>query len=101
VTEAQRTEFVERFIPYPSSALDSNMQVSERVPRNIEEARAAVYGALNSRSVPRHTSSPGGGYNAATEYLDHLRPGRGGSKIEDNPTSYVKRQLLCRTPPRT
>jgi hypothetical protein len=35
-----------------------------------------------------------GGYNAATEYLDHLRPGRGGLEDRDNPTSYVKRQLL-------
>lgn len=97
VTETQRTEFIMRLVPYPSSALDSNMQVSDRVARNIEEARAAVLGAINSRSVPEaHKMTGWGLYNAATEYLDHLRPGKGGSKIEDNPTSYVKRTLLTR-----
>lgn len=96
-TEAQRTEFVSRFVPYPSSALDSNMQVSDRVARNIEEARAAVMGAFASRTCPEaHKLTGWGAYNAATEYLDHLRPGKGGSKIEDNTTSYVKRQLLSR-----
>jgi phage/plasmid-like protein (TIGR03299 family) len=95
-TEGQRKEFVERFIPYPSSVLDKDVQVSERVARNIEEARAAVYGALKSRSTAEaHRLTGWGAYNAATEYLDHLRPGRGGSKIESNPTSYVKRQLLA------
>lgn len=95
VTETQRKEFIERFIPYPSSALSADVQVSERVAKNIEEARSAVRAALNSRSVPEaHRLTGWGLYNAATEYLDHLRPGRGGSKVESNPTSYVKRTLL-------
>jgi phage/plasmid-like protein (TIGR03299 family) len=95
LTETQRKEFVETFIPYPSSALDASMQVSDRVARNIEEARAAVYGALRSKSIPEaHRFTGWGAFNAATEYLDHLRPGRGGSPVEANLTSYVNRTLL-------
>lgn len=97
VTETQREEFVQTFIPYPSSALDASVQVSDRVAKNIEEARAAVRACFNSRSIPDdHALTGWGMYNAATEYLDHLRPGRGGSKIENSPTSYVKRQLLTK-----
>jgi phage/plasmid-like protein (TIGR03299 family) len=97
VTEAQRVEFVERFIPYPSSAIAADKQVSQRTMTNIETARAAVWTSLRSPTVPEEHKLTGWGlYNAATEYLDHLRPGRGGSKIEANPTSYVKRQLLTK-----
>jgi len=97
VTESQREKFVQAFVPYPSSALSEDFQVSERVAKNIEEARAAVRSCFRSRSIPEpHKLTGWGLYNAATEYLDHLRPGRGGSKIEDNKTSYVKRQLLTK-----
>lgn len=96
-TPEQRKTLIERFVPYPTSALSEDLQVSERVVNNIEKARAAVLGALNSpTTADAHRYTGWGAYNAMTEYLDHLRPGRGGSDPSTNVTSYVKRTLLNR-----
>ena len=96
-TPEQRKTLIERFVPYPSSALAEDAQVSDRVINNIETARSAIVGALNSKTTPEaHRYTGWGVYNAMTEYLDHLRPGRGGSDPTTNPTSYVKRTLLNR-----
>lgn len=95
LTDEQRTEIVQKFVPYPSSTVDAELQVSERVRGNVQRARAAVFATFNSPTIPEaHAFTGWGVYNAMTEYLDHFRPSRGGSAIEGNPTSYVKRQLL-------
>jgi phage/plasmid-like protein (TIGR03299 family) len=96
VTSEQRKEFVERFIPYPSSLLSLEGEASDRQVKNIDTARAAVYAALRSKSTPEaHRFTGWGLYNVATEYLDHLRPSVGGSDIAAprNVESYIKRTI--------
>lgn len=70
VTAAQEELFIREFIPSPPDGI-----VSDRVARNIEEARAAVLGFLNSPTVDgsgvRGTAY--GLVQAAGEYLDHAR----------------------------
>jgi phage/plasmid-like protein (TIGR03299 family) len=96
VTETQREEFFARFIPYPESLLTVQGEASDRQVANIDRARAAVRTAINSPSVPEaHRLTGWGLYNAATEYLDHIRPTRGGASITASKytESYVKRQI--------
>lgn len=96
VTEAQRKEFVDRFIPMPASLLTVEGDASVRQVNNIERARASVMSAFNSRTIPEaHKLTGWGLYNAATQYLDHGRPTRGGAAITDKKyvESHVKRQI--------
>jgi phage/plasmid-like protein (TIGR03299 family) len=70
VTERQEQLFLREFIPSPSDGL-----ITDRVAKNIEEARAAVTGFLNSPTVEgagiRGTAY--GLVQASGEYLDHAR----------------------------
>jgi phage/plasmid-like protein (TIGR03299 family) len=70
VTPEQELLFLREFIPSPPDGL-----VSDRVARNIDEARAAVMGFLDSPTVDgsgiRGTAY--GLVQAAGEYLDHAR----------------------------
>jgi phage/plasmid-like protein (TIGR03299 family) len=73
VTPAQEQLFLREFIPTPPEGL-----ISDRVAKNIAEARAAVLGFLGSETVEgagvRGTAY--GLVQAAGEYLDHSRTAR-------------------------
>jgi phage/plasmid-like protein (TIGR03299 family) len=73
VSVAQEARFVDAFIPTPPEGL-----ISDRVAKNIAEARAAVMGFLESETV-EGTGVRGTAYGlvqAAGEYLDHTRVAR-------------------------
>jgi len=84
----QLRRFVVEFIPSPPETL-----ISDRVARNIEEARAAVTGILNGRTVAG-AGIGGTAYGclmAATEYLDHVRRSR-------DPQTKFRRSMLRQEP---
>jgi hypothetical protein len=96
VTEEQRTEFVARFIPMPEANLTIEGKASPRQVSNVERERNKVLATFNSRTIPEaHRLTGWGLYNSATEYLDHLRPTRGGADITETKyvQSYVQRQI--------
>lgn len=73
VTPAQTERFVTSFIPAPPAGA-----VTDRVMNNIEEARKAIRGIINGRTV-EGTGVKGTAYGlvqAAGEYLDHVRRAR-------------------------
>lgn len=73
VTPDQEKLFLREFIPSPPDGL-----VSDRVARNIDEARAAVMGFLSSPTI-EGSGIRGTAYGlvqAAGEYLDHARLAR-------------------------
>lgn len=84
INDNQRVAFVNQFIPTPPESL-----ISERVRKNVAEARAKVTGLiLTSPTVPdAHRDTGWGMFLAGTEYLDHLRGYR-------NTNTYLNRTLL-------
>lgn len=86
ITDEQRERFVVDFIPSPPETL-----ISDRVARNIEEARAAVRAIFNSRSIAPIQGNAYGLLQAAGEYLDHVRPYR-------SQDTYTRRTLLSHEP---
>ncbi|MEV4560633.1 DUF932 domain-containing protein [Kitasatospora sp. NPDC049285] len=68
VTPKQRELFVREFIPMPPEGL-----VTDRVARNVEEARKAVRDILASPTTAPISESAYGLVQAAGEYLDHVR----------------------------
>lgn len=96
LTEEQRKEAIETFIPMPASLLTVEGEASVRQVNNIDRARASVMSAFNSRTIPEaHRLTGWGVYNAMTQYLDHGRPTRGGASILDEKyiESHIKRQI--------
>lgn len=87
VTKPQIEFFLTEFIPTPPEAM-----ISDRVAKNIEEARQAVRGILGGETVPEaHRFTAYGLRMAAVEYLDHYRGYR-------NHDTYVGRTLLRSEP---
>lgn len=83
IIPAQREAFVETFIPAPVGDV-----ISDRVRRNIEDARDQVRGLFNGPTIPdAHRETAYGLLLAGTEYLDHLR----GFRSTD---TYLGRTLL-------
>jgi len=68
ITPRQRELFVTQFIPTPPDGL-----VTDRVARNVEEARNAVRLILESQTTERVADTAYGLVQAAGEYLDHVR----------------------------
>ena len=68
VTHEQRELFVKAFVPSPPETM-----ISDRVARNVEEARAAVRGILNGETTDGISYTAYGLVQAAGEYLDHIR----------------------------
>lgn len=96
VTEEQRSAFIRAFIPMPESTGTVEGDASKRQVANVERERAKVFATFRSPTIPEaHRLTGWGLYNSATEYLDHLRPTRGGADIGDKQyaESYVKRQV--------
>lgn len=84
VTDEQREEFVQRFIPAPAT----DVVISDRVLDNINEARDKVRGIFDSETIPEaHRNTAYGLVQAGVEYLDHLRGYR-------NADTYLGRTLL-------
>jgi len=87
VTHEQRELFITSFLPMPPEAL-----ISDRVARNVDEARGAVRALFNGPTIPEgHRFTAYGLRLAGVEYLDHLRGYR-------NSDTYVGRQLLRQEP---
>jgi len=82
VTAKHRQMFVNEFIPMPPEGV-----VSERVVRNVELARTAMFGLFGTPTVEPIKDNAYGLVQAAGEYLDHLRGYR-------NTQTYMGRQLL-------
>src|SRR5436190_9775324 len=73
VTPRQRELFVTEFIPMPPAGL-----VTDRVARNVEEARQALRLIFESKTTEQVAGSGYGLVQAAGEYLDHVRTARSG-----------------------
>jgi phage/plasmid-like protein (TIGR03299 family) len=71
VTPAQRELFITEFIPMPPQGL-----VTDRVARNVGEARAALRMILESKTTHQVSGTAYGLVQAAGEYLDHVRTAR-------------------------
>jgi phage/plasmid-like protein (TIGR03299 family) len=71
VTPGQRELFVRQFIPAPPDGL-----VTDRVARNIEDARQAIRAILASPTAEPVAGTGYGLVQAAGEYLDHVRRAR-------------------------
>ncbi|MEV0534730.1 DUF932 domain-containing protein [Kitasatospora sp. NPDC050463] len=71
ITSQQRELFVREFIPMPPEGL-----VTDRVARNVEDARAAIRGILASPTTAPVAHTAYGLVQAAGEYLDHVRRSR-------------------------
>ncbi len=71
ITPAGRQMFLEAFVPMPAADI-----ITDRVARNIEEARAAVLGFLNGPTCEGINDTAYGLVQAAVEYLDHGRASR-------------------------
>lgn len=86
VTKQLRERFVVEFIPAPPESL-----VSDRVARNVEEARGAVRSILAGPTCAPIADTAWGLVQSAGEYLDHYRRSRSAE-------TYVKRTLLRAEP---
>ncbi len=82
VTPKQTELFIREFIPMPPDGI-----VSDRVARNVEEARLAIREILASETTQPVAHTAYGLVQAAGEYLDHVRSFR-------NRDSLLGRQLL-------
>ena len=71
VTRTQRELFVTEFIPMPPAGL-----VTDRVARNVEEARQALRLIFESKTTEQVAGTAYGLMQAAGEYLDHVRTAR-------------------------
>jgi phage/plasmid-like protein (TIGR03299 family) len=71
VTRTQRELFVTEFIPMPPAGL-----VTDRVARNVEEARQALRLIFESKTTEQVAGTAYGLMQAAGEYLDHVRGAR-------------------------
>ena len=71
VMPKQRELFITEFIPMPPQGL-----VTDRVARNVEEARQALRMILESKTTEQVAHTAYGLVQAAGEYLDHVRTAR-------------------------
>ena len=71
VTSRQRELFVTEFIPLPPQGL-----ITDRVARNVEEARHALRMIFESKTTDQVAGTAYGLMQAAGEYLDHVRTAR-------------------------
>jgi phage/plasmid-like protein (TIGR03299 family) len=71
ITGKQRELFITEFIPMPPQGL-----VTDRVARNVEEARAALRMIFESKTTEQVAHTAYGLVQAAGEYLDHVRNAR-------------------------
>jgi phage/plasmid-like protein (TIGR03299 family) len=71
ISPRQRELFVAEFIPMPPEGL-----VTDRVARNVEEARQALRFIFESKTTEQVADTAYGLMQAAGEYLDHVRNAR-------------------------
>jgi phage/plasmid-like protein (TIGR03299 family) len=71
ITPPQRELFVTEFIPMPPRGL-----VTDRVARNVEEARQALRLIFESKTTEQVAGTAYGLVQASGEYLDHVRTAR-------------------------
>src|SRR3546814_7063024 len=90
VTDAQREEFIERFVPAPEAAI-----VSKRVMTNIENARRDLRGIFASETSEGVKNTAYGLVQGAVEYSQHFRSTRGKSD-QDRAENLFRRSFLER-----
>jgi phage/plasmid-like protein (TIGR03299 family) len=71
ITTRQRELFITEFIPMPPTGL-----VTDRVARNVEEARMALRAIFDSATTEQVAHTAYGLVQASGEYLDHVRIAR-------------------------
>jgi phage/plasmid-like protein (TIGR03299 family) len=71
ITTQQRELFITEFIPMPPTGL-----VTDRVARNVEEARTALRAIFDSATTEQVAHTAYGLVQASGEYLDHVRTAR-------------------------
>ena len=71
ITTKQRELFITEFIPMPPNGL-----VTDRVARNVEEARKALRLLFDSTTNDQIAGTAYGLVQASGEYLDHVRTAR-------------------------
>src|SRR6516225_9626063 len=71
ISRKQRELFITEFIPMPPQGL-----VTDRVARNVDEARQALRMILDSKTTQQVSGTAYGLVQAAGEYLDHVRTAR-------------------------
>jgi hypothetical protein len=71
ITTQQRELFITEFIPMPPTGL-----VTDRVARNVEEARMALRAIFDSATTEQVAHTAYGLVQASGEYLDHVRTAR-------------------------
>ena len=71
ITTKQRELFITEFIPMPPTGL-----VTDRVARNVEEARKALRLLFDSTTNAQIAGTAYGLVQASGEYLDHVRTAR-------------------------
>jgi len=71
INDRQRELFITQFIPMPPDGL-----VTDRVARNVEQARNAVRLLFQSTTTEQVAGTAYGLVQAAGEYLDHVRTAR-------------------------
>lgn len=88
VTTQQREYFIQDLVPMPPV----RAAVSDRVVKNVDEARAAIRALFDGPTIPEpHRFTAYGLHLAGVEYLDHLRGWR-------NQETYFGRAMLRREP---
>lgn len=72
ISDAQREIFISEFIPMPE--IKADVLMTQRVVRNVDEARNKLRGLFNGDSIPEaHRNTGYGLHLAGGEYLDHVR----------------------------
>lgn len=90
VTDAQREEFIERFVPAPAAQI-----VSKRVLTNIENARADLRSIFASETSEGVKNTAYGLVQGAVEYSQHFRSTRGKTD-QDRAENLFRRSFLER-----
>lgn len=84
ISQRQRELFITELVPMPVS----REVVTDRVVRNIEEARSAIRSLMEGETVPEaHRFTAYGLHLAGGEFLDHVRPFK-------SQHSYTRRTLI-------
>lgn len=101
ITPRQRDLFVTNFLPMPAR---SSVEFSDRVAKNVEEARGAVRALFSGQTIPEaHRFTAYGLQLAGVEYLDHIRGYRadhtrfGRSLLRDEPAKAKLAKLIRET----
>jgi phage/plasmid-like protein (TIGR03299 family) len=91
LSEAQIQTFLENMIPMPQ--VTEGLMITDRVANNIHEARQAVKAILYGPTIPdAHRNTGYGVWQAAIEYLDHVRKTKGDANVSKFNRSIMRQE---------